>query len=50
MYRVLNTELRALSTEKQNFIWTYSINPFMHNVVNGQMHFKNLAVFTPQDF
>ena len=26
------------------------INPFVHNVVNGQTYFQNLAVFTPQDF
>ena len=26
------------------------INPFMHNVWNGQTYFKNLVMWTPQDF
>ena len=26
------------------------INPFTHNVKNCQTYFKNLVVFTPQDF
>ena len=34
----------------KNIEITKMINPFMHNVQNGQTYFKNLAVFSPQDF
>ena len=34
----------------KNIEITKMINPFMHNFQNGQTYFKNLAVFSPQDF